>query len=220
MISIIICSVNPAYLESLKLNILDTIAVSYELLVWDNKLENLPICKVYNQMAQKAAYPNLLFLHEDVHFVNYGWGKILLDALYDDAQRGVVGIAGSAYKSVALSGWYTGIESLDCFNVIHQNKDEKLTLNNPLHNHLNAFDTKVLDGVFLACKKNVWEKIKFNENLLKGFHFYDLDFSLRASFLYQNIVINNIELIHFTVGGNFGQKWIDAAFVFHNHFNQ
>jgi hypothetical protein len=70
----------------------------------------------------------------------------------------------------------------------------------------------------MACRKSLWEQIKFNEELLHGFHFYDIDFSLRASLYYRNIVIRNLNMIHYTVGGDFGEPWVQTAFLFHKHY--
>ena len=37
-----------------------------------------------------------------------------------------------------------------------------------------------LDGVFICSRKEVWQQSKFNDADLKGFHFYDIDFSLKG----------------------------------------
>lgn len=38
---------------------------------------------------------------------------------------------------------------------------------------------QALDGIFIACRREVWEQLKFDESL-PGFHAYDIDFSYRA----------------------------------------
>ncbi len=220
MISILICSVNPGYLQRVSDNISQTIGVDYELLVQDNRKENQPICKVYNQLAAQSKFSYLLFLHEDVAFQTINWGKLLLEQLTNHNQRGVVGIAGSAYKSVIPSGWFTGLKDKDYFNIVHDDKGKIKKIRDEHDPAMIAANVKVLDGVFLACNKSVWEDIRFNDDLLKGFHFYDIDFSLRASKKYKNIVMRNIDLIHYTKGGDFGEPWVKAAFIFHCEYNK
>jgi hypothetical protein len=219
MISILICSVNPNYLQQVSENIRQTIGLDYELLVMDNRKENLPICQVYNQLASRAAHPYLLFLHEDVAFQTISWGPFLLAQFTNDTSVGVIGIAGSIYKSVVPSGWFTGLKKMDYFNILHDNKGVVKKIRDEHDDRIIAAEVKVLDGVFLACRKSLWQEIRFNEQLLHGFHFYDIDFSLRASFKYKNIVLRNLNMIHYTVGGDFGEPWVQAAFLFHHHYH-
>jgi GT2 family glycosyltransferase len=211
--------VNPNYLQQVSENIRQTIGLDYELLVTDNRKENLPICKIYNQLAAKASYPYLLFLHEDVVFQTLSWGSLLTEQFTRDASVGVIGVAGSAYKSVIPSGWYTGLKEMDYYNILHDNKGIVKKIRDEHDDHVITAQVKVLDGVFLACRKSLWQEIPFNEQLLQGFHFYDIDFSLRASLHFKNIVLRNLNMIHYTVGGDFGEPWVQTAFLFHKHYH-
>src|SRR3989338_2231334 len=67
----------------------------------------------------------------------------------------------------------------------------------------------VLDGLFLACRKEIAEIFRFNEALFKGFHFYDIDFCLRISQNFSNIVTYDILLKHFS-GGNIGKEFQES----------
>ena len=49
-----------------------------------------------------------------------------------------------------------------------------------------------------------------------GFHFYDINFSLEVARKWKVVVTNRIDMIHLTVGGDFGNAWVDAALVFHH----
>src|SRR5690606_33213747 len=60
------------------------------------------------------------------------------------------------------------------------------------------------------------EQIKFNENELKGFHFYDIDFSIRAGSITKMFVSYQIEIIHLTQGGDFGDNWVLESINWHN----
>lgn len=61
-------------------------------------------------------------------------------------------------------------------------------------------DAKILDGVFIAVRKSIWEKYKFNHKANKSFHGYDIEFSLDVSRNYKNRVTNKILLTHFSEG--------------------
>jgi hypothetical protein len=88
----------------------------------------------------------------------------------------------------------------------------------PDHWIKNEIEVVCIDGTFMCCSKSTWEKVRFNEEILSGFHFYDIDFSLRIAYYKKVIVTNKINIVHFTKGGNFGDKWVEHAFIFHNEF--
>jgi hypothetical protein len=215
MISVIICSINPAYLERVKESIGNTIGTGFEILSYDNRNGQLGICAVYNKLASAARYPYLLFVHEDVTFHTQNWGQLLLEGFSKRPDAVAAGVAGSSYKTSYYSGWFTGLQVYDSFNILHQHQQETERLQSPVASSAHWHECTTLDGVFIFCKKSVWEKVKFNETLLKGFHFYDLDFSLRASYMGSVFAVLNIDLIHYTTGGDYGEKWVQEAFVFH-----
>ncbi len=215
MISVIICSVNPTFLAQVSDDINRTIGVACEILNYDNRTENAGICSVYNRLARQALFDCLCFVHEDVLFQTQNWGRNILEAFEKDKDLGVVGLAGAKYKSAFFSGWFTGVQALDCAHYQHQYSThlEKIFLApDKSKKHENVV---CVDGVFICCRKTVWEKILFNEKKLKGFHFYDLDFSLRAAKIYRLAIDFEISLTHITSGGDYGDKWIDEAINFH-----
>jgi len=215
MISVLICSINPDLLKNVTENISKTIGVPFEILYWDNRIEKKGICKVYNELARKAQFPYLCFLHEDVLFQTNNWGRNIADIFINDKEIGLIGIAGSKFKSAYFSGWYTGVKELDCANYIHQYKT------GTEHICLTPDDKKIpqevvcIDGVFMCTTKDAWANISFDEKFLKGFHFYDIDFSLQLAGLYKVIVTYDIELVHITSGGDYSNNWIETAFQFH-----
>jgi len=214
MISIIVCSIKPGLLEQLKININKSIGVHYELLVYDNRNDRKGLCAVYNELGKKANYNILCFIHEDILFDTEEWGRILLSTLNEN-DVGVLGVAGSKYKSAFCSGWYTGIKNFDCANVLHRfsDHDEKIYLSTSENSVVG--EVVCIDGVFIACKKEVWKQTLFDEDNLKGFHFYDLDFSLRAAQNFKVAVTYQIDITHITFGGDFGDNWIVTAMLYH-----
>lgn len=215
MISVIICSIRPELFKQVSTNLSRKIGVEHEILSFDNRVEKYGICRVYNILAGKAKFEYLCFLHEDVLFETDDWGKLILEEFAKDANLGLVGIAGAKYKSRIYSGWFTGIREIDCANYLHQYEDHVENVILAPHNDRRTEDVVCIDGVFLFCKTDAWKATRFDEINLKGFHFYDLDFSLRMSRLYQAKVVYNVLIKHITGGGDFGDPWIETAMKFH-----
>jgi len=74
--------------------------------------------------------------------------------------------------------------------------------------------TVMLDGVFLAIKKEVFTKIRFDETCPAGFHFYDLQYSMDAHKAGFKVGVGDIMITHaspglreFTDEFNKGQEW-------------
>ncbi|MFC0772929.1 glycosyltransferase [Terrimonas alba] len=215
MLSLVVCSVNPSLLQIMEQSTAATIGIEYELLVFDNRRENLGICEVYNRMAEKAHYPYIVFLHEDLVMKTQNWGRYLVEIFQNDPDIGLVGVAGSDYKSHHFSGWYSGGSGRDYFNITHRQDGEDKLLLFPEKWEKNEYEVVCIDGVFMACPKVIWQSIKFDHDLLRRFHFYDIDFSLRIARIKKVLVTNRIDLVHLTVGGDFGDNWIEQAFIFH-----
>lgn len=208
MLSIIISSYQPEYYNHLIKNINETIGhdFKYEVIqIWNPDL--MGITEAYNKGAKKAQYDYFLFVHEDILFHTENWGQKLIEHLRD-SHTGAVGIAGSSYVPYAPCGWY--INNASKYNHIYytqNSKKNKAKLINSFQEGEQKKKAFALDGVFLAARKDNYENVLFNENL-RGFHGYDLDFSLRMAKKYQNFVINNILIEHFSEG-NPDQKWFD-----------
>ena len=68
-------------------------------------------------------------------------------------------------------------------------------------------EVKVIDGLFMCCRRDVWEENKFDEVAFTDFHGYDLDFSLQIQRKYKLYVIYDIELEHLS-DGNYTVAWM------------
>ena len=216
MISVIICSVNPALALQVKRNIGATIGVLHEIIISDNRNTGKGICQVYNEGARQSRYDILCFVHEDVLFETNGWGRLIAGYFGNDPSLGVVGLAGSKYKSRAPSGWATGLATYDCSNILHIDNTghrQKLYVNPGGNTVLEEVVT--IDGVFMCARREAWHQYPFNEKVLKGFHFYDLDFSLSVGARFKLGVTYEMDLVHFTEGGDFGDKWLSIAIPWH-----
>ena len=104
-------------------NITDTIGVPWEAIIIDNTISPKGITQVYNKAAAQAKFDILCFVHEDVLFTTQNWGETLINTFKADNRVGLIGVAGSKYKSKLPSGWFSGISAIDCCNIAHLDKD-------------------------------------------------------------------------------------------------
>ncbi|MGV0956535.1 glycosyltransferase [Empedobacter falsenii] len=202
MLSIIVSSYQQEYFTQFSENVKETVGnhFDYEIIQQWNP-GTMSICEAYNRGVGKALYENLLFIHEDVLFETQDWGNILIEIL-NIKNCGIVGVAGGSYYGYIPSSWWN--EGYKFLNFIQINNGN--TIENNRINFKNDNEKVVmLDGVFLACKKMVFDTVKFDERI-KGFHGYDLIFSLQVSEKYQNYVTSNILIKHFSAG-NLDKYW-------------
>lgn len=220
MISIIISSVNERLLTAVKLNIAATIgAIPYEVIAIENSNGAKGICEVYNLGVQQAKYQLLCFMHEDIQIYTEKWGKIVQDIFEENSKLGLIGVAGSQYKSLSPSGWSCyelRVPDIHFFNII---QNYKFSGQEKSIDHLNPSNTKLarvacLDGVWLCCRKEAALAYPFDEKLLKGFHAYDLDFCLGVNQHYEVAVTFDVLIEHFS-DGNFDDKWLRENLKMH-----
>ena len=216
MISCIISSVSNSFLNQVTESIKATIDVPFEVIAINNRKGEKGICEVYNNGAEKAKYPFLCFLHEDVLFETQGWGKNALKHFEDNTQLGMIGVAGCKIKSDIISSWFipetnspspnrynykaSSKKSPDITTSMYMNPDEEI-----------LSEVVCLDGVFLLTQKNIWEKYKFDETLLRHFHGYDLDFSLHIQQHFKIAVAYDILLTHVS-DGYANDAWVKETF--------
>ncbi len=220
MVSIIICSVNPVYLVALKTNIAQTIGIPYQIIAIDNAVNKFGICKVYNQGAKQAIYETLCFVHEDVAFATQNWGQIIVNHLADE-KVGLIGLAGGDAKSCVPSSWSIPIIS-NQINIFQHFKDKSKAAQYIVETHVpNTTKQQVvaLDGVFLCTRKNIFDTFNFDEHTFKGFHGYDIDFSLQVNTQYQVFVIFDLVLHHFSEGTP-DSKWVHSAITLSNKWKK
>jgi len=210
MISIVICSANAEKYKNVCENIATTIGVPFEILSENNLVRQAGICEVYNRLATTAAFPYLCFLHEDVVFQEKGWGETLLELLNNN-QVGLVGHAGCVYKSKYPGTWASALT--------HLYRDRNFQKKNAIEIKEHAAEVTVIDGFFMACRKEVWAEFKFDEQLLKGFHGYDIDFSLAVGLKYKILVTFDINMVHLS-NGNMNQQWLEDSISVHKKWKQ
>jgi len=211
MISIIICSVNKVLLKQLELNIAISIGLNHEIIMIDNTNANDGICAVYNKAAKAAQYPVLLFLHEDVLFNTQNWGPLILKH-FANPVVGMIGLAGGDTKGIVPSSWSVVSRSKE-MNLIQHHRG--CTIGKHIfssHGGGGEVAKKVvmLDGFFLCVRRSFLNEFKFDEVNLKGFHGYDIDYSLQVFTKFEVRVVFDILVHHFSLG-MLNKNWIEST---------
>lgn len=216
MISIIISSYQPDYLNALKENIRQTIGVPHEVIAIENHRQ-MGICQLYNIGARKARYDILCFAHEDILIHTRNWGNKVLELFEATPGIGLIGVAGGKYKSYVPSGWSFafGNNRLQCMNYLQGYRDDRPSFhvyNNPDNKPLSQVAS--VDGLWFCTSKNILSHHPFDEKTFGGFHCYDIDFSLQVAKDYRNFVTYEILIEHFSAG-NFDSQWLIETLKLH-----
>jgi GT2 family glycosyltransferase len=203
LISFIVVSICSANLNKLKVNLERTVLEPFELLVFENH-QHYSLAYCYNYLIEKSKADLVVCLHEDILFKERGWDRKLITSFQEADNIGVLGIAGGTYKSRSFSpAWFNFRKNAHRINIVQPNTQGQL---GPWVENLNnesLSEVVVVDGVFMCCRKSVWEQYNFDENTVRGFHFYDMDFCLGVrSHGYKNYVTHEILLEHYSSGKN------------------
>jgi GT2 family glycosyltransferase len=212
MISIIICSTNIDRYDKLKNNVQQTIGIEHEIIRINNNQNIYGICEAYNIGASKARYELLCFIHEDVSFLNTDWGKILL-YYFQNKEVGLLGIAGSQYKTKTVGGWWN---SGPLVKIKMRQGSKNSNAFQDINKEASGCESCVcIDGIFMATPQKVWKETLFDNKTLKKFHCYDLDYSLSVFEKgYKVLVCYDIFLEHFSTG-EYNRVWYDETLKFH-----
>jgi len=198
MLSIIICSQNRVLPETFLQNIDQTVGVEYEIVSIDNWDNQYSIFSAYNIGVSRSRYPYLCFVHDDVFFHTQNWGQNLIQHL-SLPNAGVVGLAGGNFAGQIPGSWSVYEKSINLIQSDRQKKrHERIIL--PLSFKKPRREVILLDGVFLAASKLLFDKICFDEKL-PGFHGYDIDISIQSAVAgYTNYVAYDFIVEHFSHG--------------------
>jgi len=203
VLSIIICSVDAGKFAS----VCDTYArhvgrARYEIVgIHDAK----SLCEGYNRGMRRAQGDILVFSHDDIELLSDDLGATLERHL---AAWDVVGVAGTT--RMHAMGWAdSGIRYAR--GVVTQGVPggyEVKFLGAPAM--VNGA-IQGMDGVFFAARRDVAERIGFDEATFDGWHGYDTDFTFRCHLAgFRLAVCLDIRLIHFSEG-TVDEAWLRYA---------
>jgi hypothetical protein len=150
-------------------------------------------------------------MHEDILFETQNWGPLIVQH-FKQHQTGLLGIAGGDTKGLVPSSWSCSFKSNEINIIQHSKKRVEATHIVETYNNLPGAKKKVvtLDGVLLCTKKEIFDQLKFDEINLKGFHGYDIDYSLQVCCYYEVAVMFDVVVHHFS-DGKPDKKWVESA---------
>ena len=183
-----------------------------ELKLFAENRQGLP--RLYNEAIREAAQrpATLIFIHDDVHLLDFFWGMHVMTGL---RSFDVVGLAGNKRRVPRQPSWY--------------HIDEGFTRDAPenlsgIVGHGSSYppgnisfygppgqQVKLLDGLFLAVHSQTLlaKQIEFDERF--DFHFYDMDFCRQAEARSLRLGTWTISVIHES-GGNFASDGWRAGY--------
>jgi glycosyl transferase family 2 len=216
MISIVVCSANEKMFDEFSQRVQLTIGTPFEIIRIDNKDNRYTICEAYNKGKGLCRYEIVCFCHEDILFETNNWGKVLADVLAN-AEIGLVGVLGICYYSLFPANW---IPLSECEGQITVG-----ALNDAPTQRYARFpgsavaEVAAADGVFLSTRKEIIDTLQFSEDILKGFHGYDLDISFQVRLNYKVVITRDILFYHHS-GGTYNQAYFDALNILYKKWHK
>jgi len=199
-ISFIICSIRPDRFAAISAQISSLFA--------DHEVEVIGIhdarslTEGYNRGAGRARFGTLVFCHDDIEFVNPDFASRVSHHL---SHADLIGVAGAS--ALVNGSWGDAGPPHLYGHVIHPAATGGFVyLVAGLQDQLMTGAT-ALDGLWMACRREVWERVRFDEETFDGFHLYDIDFSHRASLAgFKVAVAGDLLIQHFSTG-QYDQRW-------------
>jgi len=195
MISIIICSRNADIDKILRDNISNFIGIKYELVIIDNSSNKYSIFSAYNEGVRRAKYEILCFMHEDVLFHTENWGQHIINH-FKDKTVGLIGVAGTHFLPSVPTYWFTSPFvsennlTNDCGTILENYRLE-------FFHGKTLVDSVAVDGLSFYMKKELFNRVSFDETIFSGFHYYDMDICMQViSINYRVCVCNDVLIEH------------------------
>ncbi|MBS4095591.1 MAG: glycosyltransferase [Sulfuricella sp.] len=200
-ISVIVCSIDEAKLEKVHANYAERLeGEDWEFIAIRDARS---LSEGYNRGLAQSNGELLIFSHDDIEILSPDFRHKLKCYLNACDLLGVAGTRRLIGPSWVKAGW-PWLHG----QVTHPERDSgafKICLygvTTPLQP-----DIQALDGLFLACRREVAEQVGFDEATFDGFHFYDLDFSFSAFQAgFRLGVANDMAIVHYSEG-NYDAAW-------------
>jgi len=165
----------------------------------NNGQKSLTEC--YNEGLDKSKNDIVVFCHDDI-LLKEGWGKKILNH-FKNTEYGILGMAGTTDMSEIGRWWQDNTKMIGIVSHSHGGKTWENRYSANFENEV--IETVMLDGLFFVVdKKRIKER--FDENF-KGFHFYDVDFTLNNHLSGVKVgVMFDIKITHKSIGMT-NNKW-------------
>lgn len=188
--------------------------------IWTETNNKQSLCEVYNKFIDRSILHNidwLILTHDDVYINTNNVCERILKLNYD-----VIGVAGTVQaqlQSPAL--WHImggGFEGGNLRGAVAHGDET-----NTMMTGFGPYPSRciMIDGVFMAISRNVFENVRFDESCPSKFHFYDLSYSLECHQRKYKVGVGDIPIIHKSPGlREFTQEWKEGEEWFLTKYNQ
>jgi len=206
MISIVICSVNGTKFAA--------VSDHYHRLMADEPHEIIGIhdavsmCDGYNRGFARSKGDTLIFSHDDVEILTPDFTPRLKSHMqrYD-----VVGVAGT--DRLIGARWYMAGPPFIFGQVAHV-RPNGIVVDIYGAPRRSVQNIQAMDGLFLAFRRDVVEKLQWDAKTFTGWHCYDIDMVFRAHLAgYRIAVACDLSILHAS-NGEYGNAWHIAAKAF------
>jgi len=168
------------------------------------------LTEVYNKILNDSKNNIVILCHDDIYFDSKNWGQKILNHFKRNPDYGVLGLAGSTQLPSSAKWWEDFSKMRGIVNHEHGGKKWESKYSSSLGNQID--DTVLVDGLFIVINKNNIKQT-FNEDI-KGFHFYDVDFSFRNFIDNVKIgVMYDVRVTHKSIGET-NEQWEKNREVF------
>ena len=199
MISIIICSIDDAKFRA--------VAEMYDRLFSPKSIEIVRVSDArslaegYNRGIRASHGEQLILCHDDVEVLS---GDV---AARVEAHLGRFDLLGLAGTTLLGNGTWVSAGPPYIFGQVAHPSDKGFMLDIYSASRRAFGGMQAIDGVWMAMRREVVEKVAFDEVNFDGWHMYDLDFTFRAHLAgFKLGVCCDIHLLHQSIG-KFDDHW-------------
>lgn len=201
-ISIVVCSVQAARLRAMQENFRSHLQGRDHEFVAIGDAKSL--AEGYTRGLDQCKHDLVVFSHDDVELLSPQPFDSVQDAL---ASHDIVGLAGSRQVTGPAVTW-AGHPHIHGWVSYPAAAPEAGFTAAPLSLRTGVIgDMQALDGLFFACRQSTVRRIGFDGQAFDGFHYYDLDFTLRAHRAGFRLAVTTDVLAIHASSGHFGDAW-------------
>jgi tetratricopeptide (TPR) repeat protein len=202
-VSVVTCSIDDGQFAAM--------AASYDraLAGWPHEIVRVAdatsLAAGYNRGFARATGDIVVFTHDDVEIIATDFGDRLVRGLRECDVLGIAGATRATGPAWPFAGW----PYLHGSVIYPDDKGYRVTVYSrtvPL-----ARGIRVMDGVFLATRREIAASIGWDAETCDGFHCYDVDFTLRAAQAGLRLAVaSDLGVVHRSYG-NFDEEWAASA---------
>jgi hypothetical protein len=173
------------------------------------------LSEIYNEILKESSNDIVVLCHDDLEFDTKEWGKKVIKH-FQNHDFGILGVAGTTEIPESGMWWQDKRKMLGIVNHKHEGKKWESKYSKSWGDDVS--ECCFVDGLFIVVDKT---KIKeqFDETV-KGFHFYDVNFSVNNFLSGVKIgVIYNIRITHLSIGQT-NQSWEENRKLFEERYKE